>query len=211
MKQIVLLHGLHLHVTSLLFLKEKLKKIENSKISLFGYASTCYSESTLLKLKSKIDKMSDNDEIILIGHSMGGLVARLFLEKYEPQKNIKLITLGTPHKSSSLAKKIDKTFLKIFLGRSGKAGIIEKIPEWSAKYPLITFAGVSKVGIINLFDKSKQESDGTVLLNEALEEKSIQIIFKNMQHTQFLFSSKVTEKLKDVILNWEKQENHIVN
>ncbi|MBI3524204.1 MAG: alpha/beta fold hydrolase [Betaproteobacteria bacterium] len=43
-------------------------------------------------------------QVILVGHSMGGLVCRAYLRRYGEQRVARLITLGTPHHGSLLAR-----------------------------------------------------------------------------------------------------------
>jgi len=43
-------------------------------------------------------------QVILVGHSMGGLVARAYLRRHGPAKVLRLVTLGTPHAGSELAR-----------------------------------------------------------------------------------------------------------
>ncbi|MBK7425081.1 MAG: alpha/beta fold hydrolase [Propionivibrio sp.] len=43
-------------------------------------------------------------QVILIGHSMGGLVARAYLRRYGSARVKRLLTLGTPHAGSELAR-----------------------------------------------------------------------------------------------------------
>lgn len=43
-------------------------------------------------------------QLILVGHSMGGLVARAYFRRYGQQAVAKLVTLGTPHSGSKLAR-----------------------------------------------------------------------------------------------------------
>ena len=40
----------------------------------------------------------------MVGHSMGGLVARAYLRRHGAQRVSALITLGTPHRGSELAR-----------------------------------------------------------------------------------------------------------
>lgn len=42
-------------------------------------------------------------QVILVGHSMGGLVARAYLRRYGEFRVVRLVTLGTPHRGSLLA------------------------------------------------------------------------------------------------------------
>jgi pimeloyl-ACP methyl ester carboxylesterase len=43
-------------------------------------------------------------QLILVGHSMGGLVARAYLRRFGIRRVAKLVTLGTPHSGSRLAR-----------------------------------------------------------------------------------------------------------
>lgn len=53
-----------------------------------------------------------SERLILVGHSMGGLVARAFLRRYGSARVARLVTLGTPHGGSRLAR--------LGMGRNGR-------------------------------------------------------------------------------------------
>jgi pimeloyl-ACP methyl ester carboxylesterase len=61
-----------------------------------------------LKLRDIGSKHGQGTEIVLIGHSRGGLAARAFLQNYPVEETyynvVGLITLGTPHAGSRLAR-----------------------------------------------------------------------------------------------------------
>ncbi|WP_291995391.1 alpha/beta fold hydrolase [Candidatus Accumulibacter sp. ACC003] len=44
------------------------------------------------------------ERLILVGHSMGGLVARAYLQRYGEKRLARLLTLATPHQGSELAR-----------------------------------------------------------------------------------------------------------
>ena len=44
------------------------------------------------------------DQVTLVGHSMGGLVGRAYLRRYGEARVARLVTLGTPHRGSVLAR-----------------------------------------------------------------------------------------------------------
>jgi pimeloyl-ACP methyl ester carboxylesterase len=45
-----------------------------------------------------------SDKLVILAHSMGGLAARAYLRKYGTRRVGKLITLGTPHRGTVLAR-----------------------------------------------------------------------------------------------------------
>lgn len=54
-------------------------------------------------LKPRIEQMyqeNSNQKINLVGHSLGGLVARAYVQKYGKDKINKLVTVGSPHQGS---------------------------------------------------------------------------------------------------------------
>lgn len=58
------------------------------------------------QLDAKIDAIrvaTGAERVLLIGHSMGGLVARAYLRRFGGRRVARLITLGTPHHGSVLA------------------------------------------------------------------------------------------------------------
>ncbi|GAB3544597.1 hypothetical protein GCM10027343_19970 [Noviherbaspirillum agri] len=51
----------------------------------------------------RICNETGHDKVILVGHSMGGLVARAYLRVHGNKRIAKVITLGTPHHGTGLA------------------------------------------------------------------------------------------------------------
>ena len=46
----------------------------------------------------------DTQQVVIVAHSMGGLVARAYLRDYGSRRIVKVITLGTPHRGTALAR-----------------------------------------------------------------------------------------------------------
>lgn len=58
-------------------------------------------------LQSRIEALCTDTgagQVVLIGHSMGGLVARAYLRKHGPARIAKLVTLASPHQGTWLAR-----------------------------------------------------------------------------------------------------------
>jgi len=70
----------------------------------FGYNSSKSIESNAVILANLLISKSNNADIDVIAHSMGGLVARSMIEQHGGEQYInRLVTLGTPHKGAELA------------------------------------------------------------------------------------------------------------
>lgn len=199
MKTVILLHGLHMHSIHFFFMKKELKKDKNLDVRGFDYHSVLFKESILDNLNKLVDSIPQENEIVLVGHSLGGLVSRLYLSKFKPQRNIKLITLGSPHRGSLVAKRINHTILKPLLGKSTQVGfLLKELPQWDNSYPLISIAGVKNIGVVNLFAKEVAEpSDGTVFLSETIVENSTEhVVIDNMHHSQLIAHPRAIDEVK---------------
>ena len=62
-----------------------------------------YVEALARRVDEVLEK-TDEPRLILIGHSMGGLVARAYLRRHGAGRVARLVTLGTPHGGSWLAR-----------------------------------------------------------------------------------------------------------
>lgn len=206
MKHIILIHALFMKSFTMKVLGEKLNKLDpNIKIHYFDYKSTKYSENVLDDLNELVSSitLSSSDEIIFIGHSMGGLIGRLFLNKYKPKQIKCLITLGTPHHGSELGKFLYETPFALLLGTSGRSGISAEILPWDNSYLLYCIAGSYHHKLfLNFFNLNteNQENDGTVFVKEAILENSTKnIIIPQTAHMQLLFSDNVFNEIKNII------------
>lgn len=117
---------------------EKFLKTQCTKYTNFYYD---WRQNNLLQssiLRGKINK--NVDEVIIIAHSMGGIIAKLFLDEYRNDpilsKINKIITLGTPYNGSPDAykailfgKSVPNELLPIILSRNESKKIIKYFPS----------------------------------------------------------------------------------
>lgn len=200
-KAVVLLHGLLARAYVMRFIKKQMVDA-GYEVYVFDYISRRYSSNTLDKLHDLISQIPEQ-EIYLIGHSMGGLVGRNYIHQYE--NNIKgLITIATPHNQSICAHNATKRF-KRFLGTAGDSGLTLDLPQWSSSAVIGCIAGKSKAilykNLFLIFHKNKSESDGTVYLKEAILENCHDSIIVNGSHTALLFNKEVVNQCISFIQN----------
>ncbi|SMF12758.1 esterase/lipase family protein [Desulfovibrio gilichinskyi] len=115
---ILMTHGLYHNRTAWLMMKPRLKRAGYGNLHTWSYNSftTSYPE-LVLELRRRILRLyveNNNQKIVLIGHSLGGLLIKgAVSDPVVAEKISRIITLGTPFRGSLLAK--------IALGRLGRS------------------------------------------------------------------------------------------
>ncbi len=104
-------------------------------------------------------------KIHLVGHSMGGLVARRLLYLHQPANFGRLVTLGTPHRGSPLADYLHHwPFYQKLFGPAGQdlttKHPLDRLAPWPPPYDIGLVAGYIPLGPGTLF--MTWASDGTV-------------------------------------------------
>ena len=132
---ILLLHGLMRSANSMSSLGNYLHQELQVPVIYFEYASTRSSITSHAEaLAEVIDGLPENVQIILVGHSMGNIVARRYLGDLATQREERLLNriesfvmIGPPNQGSSIAKQLSKTGV---FGWVTGAGGLELGPGW---------------------------------------------------------------------------------
>lgn len=174
---------------------------ERTSYHQFKYKSRNYSEQTLSDLAKLIESIPTDEKIILIGHSLGGLVGRNYLDTYQPKRDISLITLGTPH-NTSIVGKVANLISSSIIGSSANAGIVYPTKEWSGHYPLYCISGTLNIGPQVLLKESRNKiGDGTVLLDESFVPNCTEKYELKLSHTALIYSSKSYKLIIKILKN----------
>ena len=203
-KLVILIHGLFMEKFSMKYFEYHLKKL-GYKVENFQYSTYWFSAEKTFKRIDKIIQKYPNYSIYLVGHSMGGLVARGYIQNHLNHYPIdKIVTIGTPHQGSSIAKYLYNTRFKFILGRSGNSGLVKELPSWNEECPIGCIAGISNIGIHFIFKKLHKKTglnDGNVFVEEALLPNATDNITIRGSHSRLIFSKKVIEKCHQFLQN----------
>lgn len=154
------------------------------------------------KLRKFIKDNVSEEKIHYVGHSMGGLLIRLYLNKYSNEKKDgKVITIGTPHNTSIIAKKIKNSYFKFLLGSAGDFVLTQEVPDFKNKNNVGCIIGTANIGLLNIINPEENESDGVVTLKEALLQDCQNYCYIKTTHTGLLFNKKTNENIICFIKN----------
>jgi triacylglycerol esterase/lipase EstA (alpha/beta hydrolase family) len=104
---VLLVHGVLVNDGVWLFFRRHLARSGIAPVYTMNYGPPLadielFAEQLHARIES-IRAATGADRVVLVGHSMGGLVARAYLRRFGPAHVARLITLGTPHHGSVLA------------------------------------------------------------------------------------------------------------
>lgn len=193
---VILIHGLYLNS---LVMKNIEVDLENSgyKVYSYDYHTLNFDDiKDVEKLRNFIKNNITEHKLHYIGHSMGGLLIRLYLNKYyRDKKNGRVITLGTPHNTSNIAKKIKNSPFKVLIGSAGNYVLTEKIPDFPSVVEFGCIIGTQNIGLLNIISPEENEGDGVVSLKEAKIKSCKHYCYINTTHTGLLFNGKVNKNI----------------
>ena len=193
--KIILLHGLFMHRLIMSPLAKRLAKL-GWQVENLSYPSTKADKEALFQI---IDAAIGDDQAIMVGHSLGGLVIKDYLKSRQlPITKVPMvITLGTPHQGAKIVKDMEKVRLQGILGSAVQFGLIptQFSERWQLPQQLISIAGNVKIGPRPVLDKvwrdDIEESDGTVSIEETRLSGMTDHIVLRQTHTSLVYSKEV--------------------
>lgn len=182
---VILLHGI-LGMSHYMNGISKFLESRNYKVLNINYPSTKHDISSIVELiHPQIKEFSSQMvKVHYVGHSMGGLIIRAYLNLYQPDNLGRVVMLGTPNKGSELADFLkNSSIYKKLYGPSGQQLITDqtifKNILGNINYELGIISGRSSFYIIanKIIDK---ESDGRVsIVSTQIEGMQDHVIIKS--------------------------------
>ncbi|CCQ11028.1 Cob(I)alamin adenosyltransferase [Pseudoalteromonas luteoviolacea B = ATCC 29581] len=194
-KRVVVLHGLYMSGFVMQPLCRRLKKA--------GFEILNLSYNTLhpdrKKIFAQIDAFIGSSPAALVCHSMGGLIARAYLQNrsHSSEHVSKVITLGTPHKGSAFAKHMQEKGFDMLLKNSVDF-LLSTNQDWPFRAKLYSVAGDIPLGLMPILKRGSQ-SDGSVLVDETKLTGMAEHKVFHLSHTSMIYSRRVMDYVENIL------------
>ena len=185
---VVLVHGLWFSGWSLRLLQWRLARA-GFDARVFAYPSVSSSLSQAADALQQYARAIDASTVHFVGHSLGGLVIRALFHAYPQQRSGRIVTLGTPHGGSVVARRLLRWRpARRLLGR-GIGDMVRGAPDaWlPPANPVGVIAGDYSVGLGRLVARLPQPNDGTVSLAESRWDRASSFLVLRVSHFGMLF------------------------
>ncbi|GGE98205.1 MULTISPECIES: PGAP1-like alpha/beta domain-containing protein [Pseudoalteromonas] len=194
-RQVVVLHGLYM---SGFVMRPLCSRLEKSGLKILNLTYNTLSPDRAA-IFDKIDRFIGGKPTALVCHSMGGLVARAYLEanSFQSRHVEKVITLGTPHKGSHIAKQMQQKGFDMLLKNSVEF-LLPENGDWPFNAKLYSIAGDLPIGLMPLIAKGSV-SDGTVLIDETKLNGMAEHKVFHLSHTSMIYSRQVMDYIIKLI------------
>jgi len=201
---VVLIHGLHHRAWVMRPLAKHLRAADFHTYEL-GYRSV---RDPIAQHSQQLNNwllLNHNPEepIHLVGHSLGGLVIRDFIQRYPSWQIDRCVTLGTPH-SGSISADYVKKLLSPFIGHAYQGGLDGTVAPLPDDICLGVIAGSSPYGLGQFFlrhhnrrnnlPENERDHDGSVYIYETRLANANDHIVLPVNHTAMLVNPQVAEQ-----------------
>jgi len=203
---VVLIHGLYLHSFCMELLASRLRQARYRTL-LFSYPSLGKTVPDSADMLAQRLIGLELPEVHFVAHSLGGLVVRCLVATTPTLPPGRVVTLGTPHQGSQVARALSNGKLRHVLGRS-KQGLIGELPTWPAERELGSIAGTFNVGLGKWITPLSEPADGTVTVAETRLPGLTDHICLPVSHSSMLLSPAVADQVSYFLANgrFQRQE-----
>ncbi len=208
-KNIICLHGIWMPGAELIFLKHRLQTQHGFKCEMFTYPSVNGTLDENAQLLADFVLAQNLDEVHLIGHSLGGVLALRMLAMHPEIPVARVICLGSPLCGSRAATVLRANDLgKIILGKTISEGVVkESASEWATEvtnqHDVGVIAGTISLGIGRIVTNFEGENDGTVAVDETRLPGAKDHICLPVNHTGLVMSKDVVDQAANFLRRGE--------
>ncbi|MCG8097232.1 MAG: alpha/beta fold hydrolase [Candidatus Thiodiazotropha endolucinida] len=202
---VVLLHGLGRNKTSMWLLASRLENA-GYYVKRVEYSSLDHDPDEILQdISSQINQccQKHTHSVHFVGHSLGGLMVRAYLQYNKVDKLGRVVLLGTPNKGTEAADHFSNSWLMEILGPTAKA-----LGTGQNSFPNSLKAPYYPVGIIAGQIKSRLndpvipgKDDGLVSIEATKIDGMTDFIIIETGHSSMRYNSEVAEQTIEFIKN----------
>jgi len=190
---VILVHGLYMHGLAMLPLQRRLNAC-GFHCRRFTYPSLRSSVAENAARLARSLRDIDAPAMHFLCHSLGGLVVRNMLRESSWQRPGRVLTLGTPHLGSHVARRLGgNPALAWILGNSLRHGLDGDIPPWPGDREVATIAGDKALGAGRLVPELPKPNDGTVAVAETVLGGGYPHVVLAVTHSSMLISRRVAD------------------
>ena len=199
-KNIICLHGIWMPGVELMFLKHRLQSQHGFQCEMFTYPSVNGTLDENAQLLADFVLKQNFEEVHLIGHSLGGVLALRMLAMHSEMPVARVICLGSPLCGSRAATVLRAHDLgKVILGKTLSEGVVEEsASDWATdattQHEVGIIAGTISLGIGRIVTKFEGENDGTVAVAETRLPGAKDHIRLPVTHTGLVMSKVVVDQ-----------------
>jgi pimeloyl-ACP methyl ester carboxylesterase len=192
---VVCVHGLYMNGHDMALLRRRLRQ-EGFQPVQFSYRTVKNSVAeNAARLAAFVGEL-DSDAVHFVGHSLGGLVIRRLFTDFADLPAGRIVTLGTPHLGSEVARSLEASLAgRFMLGRSLEQGLLGNLPPWRGQRELGSIAGSLSFGAGWVVADLPRPNDGTVAVCETELPNMTDHITFPVSHMALLFSSGVAREV----------------
>lgn len=202
---VILLHGLGRGKSIMVAMGERLEKA-GFDVSIVDYSSIGRTPEEILKdVAQQINAFSKdtNQTVHFVGHSLGGLIIRAYLDSIKIKNLGKVILIGSPNQGTPFVDRFrDAWWLKLVGPAASSLGTDSKSFPRSLRppyYPVGIIAGISKT--INNDDFIPGEDDGIVPVESTKIEGMKDFILVEVSHSALPRNELVAEQTIEFLKN----------
>ena len=151
-----------------------------------------------------VAQLLDADTVHLVGHSFGGILIRALFHYSPPRQAGRIVTLGTPHGGSRVARHLSRHALWRRLMGSGVAQLLAGTPqEWSSPPRDIgVICGTRSFGLGRLlYSGLPRPNDGLLTVKESAFPAAREHLALPVSHTGMLFSREVADQVESFLVS----------
>lgn len=206
--KLFLVHGIFMHGYIMQYMQHKLKK-RGYTVHSFSYRSVRRSlkDNAQLLLEYVQANSQAGDICHFVGHSLGGLLIRQAHALSPSCFTGRIVTLGTPHNGSEVAKRVVHDLHEMLIGGAFDTALDGQLLPWLGQVELGSIAGDKCIGLGAVFETLEKPNDGTVAVKETqLAQQSDHIVLP-LSHTALVYSAQAVEQVDYFLCHGQFEHN----